>query len=189
MRERVPDWLIQVARGISAGKNWFFGKLQDTPLFVRIGGWFLFQAILFKVQPRLWRGLVSVIETIRQVQGFAFRTQLLFVIIGLLIGQSVTVILKLMSVEDVVKSMTDSAENSPEAIADGGTSVNWDDVDRGTSGIGGVGGAFAGAAFGSVFGPAGTIGFAVLGAILGDEYERREMKRRHAIIHGEHPKE
>ncbi|WP_132056977.1 hypothetical protein [Halorussus amylolyticus] len=80
--------------------------------------------------------------------------------------------------------MTNPAKQSPEPIADGGSNVDWDDVDGGTSGIGGVGGAFAGAAFGSVFGPAGTIGFAVLGAMLGDEYEKRELKRRHAIIHG-----
>lgn len=189
MRERVPDWVTQLARGIGAGKDWILGKLQKAPLLVRIGGWILFQAVLFKVQPHLWRGLVSIVEAISEVQSFAFRTQLLFVILGLLIGQTVTVILKLMSVEDVVKSMTDSAENPPEAIADGGTTVSWDDVDGGTSGIGGVGGAFAGAAFGSVFGPAGTIGFAVLGAMLGDEYEKRELKRRYAIIHGERPKE
>lgn len=87
----------------------------------------------------------------------------------------------------IVVNLVNSAERgSPnDAVADGGVRAERDESEQkpNTSGFGAVLGILSGAAFGSIFGPAGTIGVAVLGAILGDEYECQKREAAPTVVH------
>lgn len=78
----VPGWIKQVLRGLSDGKDWLLDAFQALPLLVRVSGWVVFQAVLFKVQPWLWRGLTTLYTTAGTFGASATRTQLLLLIVG-----------------------------------------------------------------------------------------------------------
>ena len=49
------------------------------------------------------------------------------------------------------------------------------------SGIGAIGGAVAGGALGTILGPVGTLGGGLLGIVVGDKYEQRQLNPRHRV--------
>lgn len=76
------------------------------------------------------------------------------------------------------------ADSSRSTIADGGTTSEekQNEPRPDTTGFGAVLGLLSGVALGSVFGLAGAIGVAALGAMLGDEYERREAGEPRVVV-------
>lgn len=181
----IPEWFEQVARGLGDGTDWLVREVQTLPLLVRISGWLIFQAILFKAQPWLWRGLVAASDTVGTFGTLELQTKLLLVVVALLPIQTVVLSYNFKSQELVVNIVKrPDASTSKDAVADGGESSE-DTRKRGstsTSGFGAVLGLLSGAALGSLFGPAGTIGVAVLGAMLGDEYERRKKRDSRVVV-------
>lgn len=186
MRWILPKWLKQIVGGLSDGAEWSIRRLQELPIVVRLGGWAIFQAVLFKVQPQLWRGLVTLTATLERFETLGVEIQLLLLAIALVPIQTAVIVFTLKDPEIVVSIVSSTDRNSLDsAVADGGIRTEHDENDRKpiTSGFGAILGVISGAAFGSIFGPAGTIGVAVLGAILGDEYERRKREDTHTVVH------
>lgn len=185
MRGRGPEWLTNVVGGLGDGTEWLARRIQNLPIVVRLGGWAVFQAVLFKIQPQLWRGLVTVTTTLGRFEGLRLEIQLLFLVITLLPIQTAVLVFTFKNPEIVINIVNSTERDSPDStVADGGIRMERDDSEEnsGTSGLGAALGVISGAAFGSLFGPAGTIGVAVLGAILGDEYERRKRETTYTVV-------
>ncbi|WP_135826517.1 hypothetical protein [Halorussus ruber] len=73
--------------------------------------------------------------------------------------------------------MEPSGRGTESTVADGGTPAKPRDEDElSPSGAGAISGAIAGGALGLAWGPAGVIGLAVLGAMVGDEWEQRVLE-------------
>ena len=177
MRERVPEWLTQVVRGLGNGLNWFVRELRSLPPLVRLGGWVAFQAVLFKVQPQLWHGLVTIARFAGGIATLNVRTRLLIVVLLFLAGQTALVVSKLNRLRILVKNMNAPIREETEPMTDGGSRTEWVQEDETSpSGVGAVCGAVAGGAVGIAWGPAGVIGLAVLGAMVGDEWEQRVLE-------------
>ena len=176
MRGRVPKWLIQVIGGLSDGKDWLVDKYRGLPSPIRASGWLVFQAVLFKLQPKFWHGLVAVVELMAHFRALNVRTHLLLLVVLLLVGHAAFVVPKLNSLHTIVKNMDNSSPDAGEAVADGGTKAKQRrDDELSPSGAGAISGAIAGVAFGLVLGPPWIIGLAVLGAMVGDEWEQRVL--------------
>lgn len=176
MRGRTPEWLSQVVDGLGDGKTWLVATYRGLPAPIRAGGWLLLQAILFKLQPELWNGFRTVAEMVGAVTALHVRTQLLLVVLLLLSGHAAFVVPKLNSLHDVVENMDSSTRGAGETVADGGSPANRrSDDDLSPSGAGAISGAVAGGAVGILWGPATIIGLAVLGAMIGDEWEQRVL--------------
>lgn len=177
MRERVPEWLMQVVRGLGNGMDWFVRELRSLPPLVRLGGWVAFQAVLFKVQPQLWHGLVMMARFAGGLTTLNARTHLLIVVLLFLAGQTALVVSKLNKLQMIVQNMDASVREETEQMTDGGSRTEWVQEDEvSPSGVGAVCGAVAGGAVGIAWGPAGVIGLAVLGAMVGDEWEQRVLE-------------
>ena len=182
---RVPEWLEQVVGGLRDGKDWFVRELQTLPILVRAIGWLVFQAILFKVQPWIWRSLMFLFGFVGTVGTLPLQTQLLLFVIALLPMQTAVLSYRLNNPEGIVVIMENTESDSTGgAVTDGGTPPDRNEKERqlNTSGFGAVLGLLSGAALGSIFGPAGAIGVAVLGAMLGDEYERRKTRKTRIVV-------
>lgn len=174
MRERVPEWLAKVVGGLGDGKDWLLRELRSLPMVVRAGGWLAFQGVLFKIQPQLWYALVEIAGVVGEVAGLERRTQLLLLVLCLLSGLTAFVVPKLNSLHSIVESMETSGRETETTVADGGSPAKRREKDElSPSGAGAISGAIAGGALGFPWGPAGVIGLAVLGAMVGDEWEQR----------------
>ena len=124
-------------------------------------------------------------DLVGTVGTFPLQTQLLLFVIALLPMQTAVLSYRLNNPEGVVVIMENTENDSPGgAVTDGGTTPDGNEEERqpNTSGFGAVLGLLSGAAIGSIFGPAGAIGVAVLGAMLGDEYERRETHKTRIVV-------
>lgn len=172
----VPEWFEQVIGGLRDGKDWLIGEYRGLPAPIRAGGWLVFQAVLFKLQPKFWHGLVAVVELLDHFRALDVRTHLLLLVVLLLVGHAAFVVPKLNSLHTIVKNMDNSSNGAGEAVADGGTNAERQlDDELSPSGAGAISGAIAGVAFGLVLGPPWIIGLAVLGAMVGDEWEQRVL--------------
>lgn len=96
--------------------------------------------------------------------------QLLVVIVGVAVGQTLVQTRTLNRIADAV-----THDMAPETRTDGGNRTQENAGHRlakpRTSGGGAIGGAIIGAGLGSSFGPGGTIAGVVIGAVLGDNFE------------------
>lgn len=173
---RVPEWFEQVAGGLSDGKDWVAREFRELPLVFRASGWVVLQAFLFKVQPYFWDGLVEIAEVIVGLTELTVRTQLLLAVLLLLSSHIVFVIPKLNRLHNIVTNMDSDSKQSAEPLADGGPPTRHQGNDElSPSGAGAVVGVVAGGAVGTLWGPATIIGLAVLGAMVGDEWEQRVL--------------
>ncbi|USZ69147.1 hypothetical protein NGM10_05260 [Halorussus salilacus] len=177
MRERTPEWLTQIRRGLRDGKNWFVQELRSLPPLVRLGGWAVFQAVLFKIQPQLWHGLTTIARFVGGLTTLHVRTRLLSIVLLFLAGQTALVVSKLNKLRMIVKNMEGSIREETGPVTDGGSRTELvREEESGPSGVGAVCGAVAGGALGIAWGPAGVIGLAILGAMVGDEWEQRVLE-------------
>lgn len=121
MRRRIPEWLLQVGGGLNDGKTWLVGSYRTLPAPVRAGTWLAFQAILFKLQPELWRGFVAVAGAVGTLMQLDVRTQLLLVVLLLLSGHAAFVVPKLNSLHEIVENMDSNTGRASETVTDGGS--------------------------------------------------------------------
>jgi hypothetical protein len=208
VRADLSGALEQICGALGTAKRRGLARWGDTPFSVKIAVWLPFQAVMFRVQPILWRVLTDTAAVtgntarvvVDSLATLGVQTQLLSVLVGLFalqttilslwldetraaVGESNETIEEiLVKVEDVHQTV-ERAASAADTSPDGGTRMHTNDGSgdtRGeTTGTGALGGAVAGGAFGaSLGGPAGAIGGAVLGLILGDEAETRSVGRR-----------
>jgi hypothetical protein len=172
---RIPEWLEQIADGLRDGTDWFVREIRTPPTPVRVIGWLGFQALLFKLQPQLWHLLIEVVQFVASVSAMELHVQLLLVVITILVGQTLLVENRFKLVRKIVENMDNSAPEAGTVASDGGTNVEIETRtgDRRRWWICVVCGAITGGEIGLFWGPAGVIGLAVLGAMLGDEWVRR----------------
>jgi len=176
MRGRIPEWLLQIVGGLSDGKTWVIGRYRELPALIRASTWLAFQLVLFKLQPVLWRGFVTVTGTVGTLVELDIRTQLLLVVILFLSGHAAFVVPTLNSLHEIVENMDSNARRASETATDGGSPAERrSDGELSPSGAGAISGAVAGGAVGILWGPATIIGLAVLGAMIGDEWEQRVL--------------
>jgi len=177
MRGRTPEWLLQVAGGLNDGRKWTSRKLRSLPRPVRYGSWIVVQAVLFKLQPWLWNGLVSVVGIVTGLLKLQLHVQLLVVVLAILTTQTILTENRFKRTWKIVESMDRSAEDTP-ILADGGSNVDseFESFKRSSWRVHVVCGAIAGGAFGIGWGPAGVIGLAILGGMLGDEWAKHTFE-------------
>lgn len=191
------SFLGGVGRAYRRGRD----RWQRLPAGAKIALWLPFQAILFKAQPILWNGIEYAIFTISRgiiaitssvarmntqsqlilllVSLFALQTTVLSTIFMRMEGHVATTRQSAEAIERRTRRMVSDIDDASERLTDGG--ARSDDRDReetvrGTTGTGAIGGAIGIGALGAALGgPAGGIGGAVLGFILGEEFEKRTV--------------
>jgi hypothetical protein len=175
---RVPEWFEQVVGGLSDGKDWVVRRIRSLPTPVRATGWLTFQALLFKIQPHLWHGLLRVVRFVTGLLELKLHVQLLLGVIALLAVQTALAENRFKRLRRVVESMEKLNNESKPAVADGGPEIeveqkadNWN-----SARVYAACGAVAGGAIGVGWGPAGVIGLSVLGAMVGDEVAQRTLE-------------
>ena len=174
---RVPQWLEQIASGLSNGKNRIVRRVRRLPTPVRATGWLTFQALLFKIQPHLWHGLVGVVQFVTRLAELQLHVQLLLVVLAFLAVQTALAENRFKQLRVVVESMEELDNETKLVVSDGGTEIeveqNTDDWN--SARVYAACGAVVGGSIGVGWGPAGVIGLAVLGAMVGDELAQRTL--------------
>lgn len=114
-------------------------------------------------------------EFVRAVLALSLPAQLLIIVLALLAGQTALAENRFKHLRIIVESMDSSGDRAEVRATDGGPAMNQEDSlhDWNSTPVYVACGAIAGGALGVGWGPAGVIGLAVLGAMLGDEYARR----------------
>jgi hypothetical protein len=178
MHPIVPDWLMQVAGGLKDGGEWFVQKVRGKPTVLRYSWWVVLQAILFKIQPYLWQVLLDVVEFVTGVFELRLNVQLLLLVLLFLSRQTALSENRFKRYRKVVESMDNSLERVDGTATDGGVEIRreHDPDDRRLWRVYVVCGAIAGGAIGVGWGPAGTIGLAVLGAMIGHDWAQRVLE-------------
>ena len=174
---RVPDWLIQVTGGLNEGRKWVARKLEGLSRPLRYTGWVVFQGILFRIQPHIWYALLDVVEFITEIVTLPIHVQLLLVVVALLVAQTALTENRFNRTWRIVENMDESPIDST-AVTDGGQQdgVGTGAYKRSSWRIYVVCSATIGGIIGVNLGPAGVIGFAVLGAMLGDDWARTTLE-------------
>ena len=171
---RVTEWLEQVVGGLSDGKDWVVRKLKSLPTPVRYGGWFVAQAFLFKIQPWLWYVLLDVVGFVTGALELRLKVQLLVAVLAFLTIQTVLAENRFKRLRKIVKDMDDSTMSENVTAADGGSEIGLREPrdDWNSARVYAFCGAVGGGALGVPWGPAGVIGLAILGAMIGYDLER-----------------
>jgi hypothetical protein len=159
---------------LSDGKKWVVRKWNGLPTPVTYGGWLVVQAVLFKIQPWLRNGLLDVVNLVIIVFQLRLHVQLLLVVLAVLGVQTLLAESRFKRLRRIVENMDSRATSDDQTATDGGREVELEErTDDWNSGwVYAFSGAVAGGAIGVGWGPAGVIGFALLGAMLGYDLER-----------------
>lgn len=199
VRNESPGQLfLQSARrfymGVKNSLDRIGSKWNELSLLAKILAWIPAQAILFKLQPELWKALRIITDLLMSTVGFIivetstleFRLQLLLVIVGIFTLQTTILSLRLIRLEYRINELADQLgdfDEVPDSImTDGGDSTDLSKKvgdESQSTGTGAIGGALTGGAFGaSIGGPAGALGGALLGGIIGRELEKKSAETR-----------